>query len=81
MEPHDELKFVIATRRDYEFARDFTRSHQLCKLVAAVIFSPIHDETMAKKVAKWMLEDKLESPIRFGWQLHKVIWGENTSGV
>ena len=81
LEPHDELKFVIATRRDYEFARDFTHSHQLGKLVNAIIFSPVHGETMTKKVAGWILEDKLESPIRFGWQLHKVIWGKETSGV
>ena len=81
LQPHDELKFVIATRRDYEFAREFTFSHQLCERVAAVIFSPVHEEVEAKKVAEWMLEDKLESPICFGWQLHKVIWGPDTPGV
>ena len=81
LSPHDELKFVIATRRDYEFARDFTRRHKLTDRVAAVIFSPVHGEPAPADLAGWMLEDKLEAPIRFGWQLHKVIWGAETPGV
>ena len=78
---HDELKFVIATRRDYEFARDFTRRHKLTDRVAAVIVSPVHGELDPAELARWMLDDKLESPIRFGGQLHKVIWGPDRPGV
>ena len=81
LQPDDELKFVIATRRDYEFARDFTHNHKLTDRVAAVIFSPVHGELAPPDLARWMLEDKLESPIRFGGQLHKVIWGADTPGV
>ena len=78
---HDELKFVIATRRDYEFARDFTFRHKLLDKVAAVIFSPVHGETVPAELAAWMLGDKLEAPIRFGGQLHKVIWNPDARGV
>tara|TARA_Y100000588_G_scaffold395255_1_gene521909 strand:+ start:4024 stop:4668 length:645 start_codon:yes stop_codon:yes gene_type:complete len=81
LNPHDEVKFVIASRRDYEFARTFTSSHRLCERVASVIFSPVHKAMAADEMARWMLEDKLQTPIRFGWQLHKSIWGPDTPGV
>ena len=81
LQPHDELKFVIAGRHDYEFARDFTHNHKLTDRVATVIFSPVHGELAPADLARWMLEDKLEAPIRFGGQLHKVIWGADTPGV
>ncbi len=81
VQPHDELKFVVSTRRDYEFARDFTHDHKLTDRVAAVIFSPVHGELAPANLAGWMLEDQLESPIRFGGQLHKVIWGPDRPGV
>ncbi len=79
--PHDELKFVIAGRRDYEFARDFVRGHEVIDRVAAVLFSPVHGEPAPADLASWMLADKLEAPMRFGSQLHKVIWGADASGV
>jgi len=81
LNPHDEVKFVIASRQDYEFARAFTSSHQLCERVSSVIFSPVHEAMAADEMARWMLEDKLQTPIRFGWQLHKTIWGPDTPGV
>ncbi|HZS50969.1 MAG TPA: radical SAM protein [Bryobacterales bacterium] len=77
--PHDQVKFVIASRRDYEFARDFTREHDLCRRAAAVIFSPVYGKIDLERLAAWILEDRLE--VRFGYQLHKLIWGADARGV
>lgn len=77
--PHDEVKFVIASRRDYEFARDFTRRHDLTGHVAAVIFSPVHGQMDLRGMAEWILSDGLE--VRLGYQLHKLIWGPDRRGV
>jgi 7-carboxy-7-deazaguanine synthase len=78
--PHDELKFVIGTRRDYEFSRDFTSEHDLTSRVAAISFSPVHGTTDLEALARWMIDDGLEG-IRFGSQLHKSIWGADVQGV
>jgi 7-carboxy-7-deazaguanine synthase len=78
--PHDQIKFVIATRRDYEFARDFTRRHRLDERTAAVIFSPVHGQLDLADMAQWILDDGLEN-VRFGYQLHKLIWGSEARGV
>jgi 7-carboxy-7-deazaguanine synthase len=80
LQPHDEVKFVIATRRDYEFARDFTREHRLTERARAAIFSPVHGQVDLAQMASWMIEDRLEG-IRFGHQLHKTIWGADARGV
>ncbi len=77
---HDQIKFVIATRRDYEFARDFTREHNLTARTAAVLFSPVHGQIDLQQMAQWILEDSLED-VRFGYQLHKIIWGAEARGV
>ena len=77
---NDELKFVIATRRDYEFARDFTRGQELGGRVNAVHFSPVHGQAELPRLATWILEDRLEG-VRFGYQLHKLIWGAEVRGV
>ncbi len=77
--PHDQIKFVIASRRDYEFARDFTRRHDLGRHIAAVIFSPVHGQLDLQKMAEWILADGLD--VRFGYQLHKLIWGAEARGV
>ena len=78
--PHDELKFVIATRRDYKYARDFTSRHELTGRVAAISFSPVHGQTDLGALAQWIIDDGLEN-IRFGQQLHKTIWGTTAQGV
>ena len=78
--PHDQVKFVIATRRDYEFSRDFSREHGLASRVAAVIFSPVHGQVDLPDLAAWMIADGLED-VRFGHQLHKTIWGAEAQGV
>jgi 7-carboxy-7-deazaguanine synthase len=82
----DEVKFVISSRRDYEFARDFTREHHLEDRVRAVLFSPVHEDPHGKwqgleprTLVEWMLEDGLSA--RLGLQLHKMVWDPATRGV
>src|SRR6266852_3601133 len=76
---NDEVKFVISSRKDYEFAREFTREHRLAERVHEVLFSPVHDDPNGKwsgleprELVEWMLEDGL--PVRLGLQLHKIVW-------
>jgi 7-carboxy-7-deazaguanine synthase len=82
---NDEVKFVLSTRRDYEFAREFTRRHKLAGRVP-VLFSPVFEDPERKwpgleprLLAEWILEDGL--PVRLGLQLHKFIWDPATKGV
>jgi 7-carboxy-7-deazaguanine synthase len=82
----DEIKFVISSRRDYEFARDFTQQHGLAERVHEVLFSPVHADPegtwpgmSSRDLAEWILADDL--PVRLGLQLHKFIWHPATRGV
>jgi 7-carboxy-7-deazaguanine synthase len=77
--PHDEVKFVIKDRADYEFARDILSQHSLVGRVAAVLFSPVHGVLDARDLAAWILADKLE--VRLQLQAHKFIWGADVRGV
>ena len=77
--PHDEVKFVIADRIDYEFARETMRTHLLADRTAAVLLSPVHGVLPAVELSKWMLHDRL--PARLQIQVHKVIWAPETRGV
>ena len=74
--PHDQLKFVIADRADYEWAREQTRAHALATR-CQVLFSPVADQLPPGQLADWILADRL--PVRLQLQLHKVLWG-NTPG-
>jgi 7-carboxy-7-deazaguanine synthase len=83
---NDEIKFVLSTRRDYEFSRDFTREHGLAGRVKQVFFSPVFEDPEGKwpgleprRLVEWILEDGL--PVRLGLQLHKFIWDPATKGV
>jgi len=76
---HDEVKFVIRDRDDYEFARDIVDRHQLAERCAAVLFSPVHGVLDLKTLSEWMLEDRV--PARLQPQLHKYIWAPETRGV
>ena len=83
---NDEIKFVISSRKDYEFAREFTRGHKLNEKVKQVLFSPVFDDPEGKwkgleprQLVEWMLEDEL--PVRLGLQLHKFVWHPATKGV
>ncbi|HVN09335.1 MAG TPA: radical SAM protein [Patescibacteria group bacterium] len=82
----DEIKFVLASRRDFEFAREFTREHRLAERVGQVIFSPVYPDPAGKwhgldsrALAEWILEEGL--PVRLGLQLHKFIWPADMQGV
>lgn len=83
---NDEVKFVLSTRRDYEFAREFTAEHRLKDRVREVLFSPVFEGPdgqwpglSPRQVVEWMLADGL--PVRLGLQLHKVVWDPATKGV
>lgn len=82
----DEIKFVIASRQDYDFARDFTAAHRLAQRVRQVIFSPVFPDLARslrglepRELTEWILADGL--PVRLGLQLHKFIWEPATKGV
>jgi len=83
---NDEVKFVLSTRRDYEFARAFTLQHGLARRVKQVLFSPVFEDPQGKwpgleprTLVEWILADGL--PVRLGLQLHKFIWDPATKGV
>lgn len=70
---HDQIKFVIGDRADYEWARDMVAIHALAQR-CEVLFSPSHQQVAPRDLAEWLLADRL--PVRFQMQLHKQIWGE-----
>jgi len=89
--PADELKFVIADRIDYEFARDFVREHQLEQKMPNILFSPAFRKDAGpardarnclldpRELVEWMLADGLGA--RLGLQIHKFIWEPMKKGV
>ncbi|HKU26927.1 MAG TPA: radical SAM protein [Candidatus Sulfotelmatobacter sp.] len=88
---HDEIKFVLASRKDYDFACEFLRRHNLASKVNAILFSPSFrkDATGARdashclldpqELAEWMIADNV--PARLGLQMHKFIWDPAVKGV
>jgi 7-carboxy-7-deazaguanine synthase len=86
LHPKDEVKFLISSRRDYEFAREFTRTHRLAERVNQVVFSPVNEDPQGKwqglqprQLVEWILADGL--PVRLGLQLHKIVWDPAMRGV
>jgi 7-carboxy-7-deazaguanine synthase len=79
LRPHDEVKFVINDRADYEYARDVVLRRDLRNRASAVLFSPVHGVLDAKQLSEWVLADNL--PVRVQLQLHKYIWDPSTRGV
>lgn len=75
----DEVKFVIADRVDYEYARDVVQRENLLAKVNAVLFSPVHGELDPRVLSEWVIADRL--PVRVQLQLHKYIWSPTTRGV
>lgn len=87
----DEVKFVLADRADYEFARGFTREHDLENRVGSVLFSPAFRKDAGpqrdannclldpQRLVEWILEDGLN--VRLGLQIHKFIWEPMMKGV
>ncbi len=78
--PHDEVKFVMGTREDYEWSRELVRRHELEGRVAAVLFSCVFGALVPSTLVDWMLADKLFG-VRFQLQAHKFIWPPDERGV
>ena len=88
---HDEVKFVLSDRTDYEFARDFVAHHQLADRVHAVLFSPAFRKDASgerdtshclldpQQLADWLLADNLH--VRLSLQIHKLVWDPAAKGV
>jgi 7-carboxy-7-deazaguanine synthase len=79
LRPDDEVKFVIASRADYEWARDQVRRHTLDTRVRAVLFSVVFGRLTPRELVDWILQDGL--PVRFQLQMHKIIWPPDQRGV
>jgi 7-carboxy-7-deazaguanine synthase len=91
LQPHDELKFVLSDRADYEFARDFVFEQGLGERVNAILFSPAFHKTATgsrdtshcqldpQELAQWILDDDV--PARLSLQIHKLIWDPAAKGV
>jgi 7-carboxy-7-deazaguanine synthase len=91
LRPHDELKFVLTDRTDYEFARDFVANHGLAERVHAILFSPAFEKAASgardtshcqldpQQLAEWILADNV--PARLSLQIHKLIWDPAAKGV
>ena len=91
LQRHDELKFVLTDRTDYEFARDFVAEHELAGRVHAILFSPAFEKVASgtrdtshcqldpQQLAEWILEDNV--PARLSLQIHKLIWDPAAKGV
>jgi 7-carboxy-7-deazaguanine synthase len=87
----DEIKFVLADRADYQFARDFTQRNQLTSRVRSVIFSPAFRKDASgardashclldpQQLAEWIRADRLD--VRLGLQIHKFIWEPSMKGI
>ena len=77
--PHDEVKFVVKDRADYDFARDVIARYELESRARAILMSPVHGVLDPKTLAEWMLADR--APARLQLQIHKYIWRPDTRGV
>ncbi len=77
--PHDEIKFVIADRTDYEWAREQITERRLAERCGHILLSPVHGSLALNDLASWILEDHL--PVKMQVQLHKLIWPAAMRGV
>lgn len=69
----DQVKFVLADRADYDWARTVLDEHRIAQR-SEVLFSPVHGKLAPRQLADWILADRL--PVRMQVQLHKMLWGE-----
>lgn len=77
LSPHDEIKFVIGTREDYDWAAHILTDRSLHD-IATVTFSPVSSKLPPSELAEWLLQDHL--PVRLRLQLHTIIWPGKTRG-
>ena len=78
LSPHDEVKFVLLDRADYEWSRNMLRKYDMVPS-KQVLFSPVYDKLNLKDLSQWILKDRLA--VRLQTQLHKVIWSKDAIGV
>ena len=76
---HDEVKFVLADRHDYEYAKNICSSYDLYDKAYEVLLSPAHGILDPKYLSSWILAEKL--PVRLNLQIHKYIWSPDTERV
>jgi len=70
---HDQVKFVVCSRADFDWAKDIVAEHRLHE-TCDVLFSPSHAQVSPRELADWIVAEQL--PVRFQLQLHKILWGE-----
>jgi 7-carboxy-7-deazaguanine synthase len=75
----DELKFVLASRADYEFMRDIVRGRALVDRTPNLLASTVFGALLPKDLVRWVLDDHL--PVRVQLQMHKYIWPTDATGV
>jgi 7-carboxy-7-deazaguanine synthase len=75
----DELKFVLGSRKDYEWAKALLAERRLLGQPFGVLFSPVFGAVEPRALAEWVVADRL--PVRFQLQLHKVLWAPDQRGV
>ncbi len=85
LSPQDELKFVLSSRSDYDWAVDFLKTHVLfCEIQGeqqrrpALLFSPVAGRLAPNELAEWILSDQI--PVRLQLQLHTILWPNETRG-
>jgi len=76
---YDEVKFVLADRDDYLYAKEICTRYDLFHRVQEVLFSPVFDQLDPQELIRWILDDKLR--VRLNLQIHKFIWLPSTKGV
>lgn len=74
LNPQDQIKFVLCSRTDYDWARMRCDEYGLFGKVGDVLFSPSHHELAARDLADWIVADRL--PVRMQMQMHKLLWGD-----
>ncbi len=79
MAPHDELKVVIGSREDYEWAKQMAKQHRLFERPFSVLFSTVFGALHPRELAEWIIADRL--PVRFQLQQHKYLWDPKARGV
>ena len=72
--PHDEVKFVISSKNDFQWAIGIIDSYALAEKTANLIFSPVWGRVKFEELAQWVIECR--RPVRMQLQLHKVVWGD-----
>jgi len=74
LQPHDQVKFVICSREDYDWSVSKVIQYGLPERVDEVLFSPSHGQVSGRQLAEWVIADNL--PVRMQLQLHKILWND-----